>query len=598
MLSLGQRLRERYRIDALPDPESGLIVYRGYDTVDNRVCAIKEFEGEQAARLEREAEALTLHRHPNLPVAYEAFMEEGKLYVVFEWPEGESLQNRLKREGRLPEADASWYISQILSALDYVHTLNLPIARGGFAPAHIWIAPDGRPRLYSGVIAITNAAPFVAPEGGTDPRSALYSAGATLYNILTNRSPEGSASPRKYNPTLSLGLTQAVSRSLSSRPEARFATIRDMRKALGRAKANEVEPPPKPARAPFKLPWVPVLSGIGVVIMLGLGFMVVRNNGTSAAPPSGTSTSSAVTVTPAPTASPAATAASTEPPATVPAATLAATDTQAVAFTPTIAPSATIEASPTASGTLVAGATQTSANDRMVLVYVPAGSFLMGSPDTDTLARGNEKPQHTETVAAFWIDQTEVTNAQYGACLAAKACTAPQSFDSITRSDYFHDPQYANYPVVWVNWLQAQKYCTWAGRRLPSESEWEKAARGPDGPLYPWGNEAPDNTLLNFNSAAKDTTAVGSFPNGASPYGALDMVGNVVEWVDGFYYDSYFTIVANKITPTPSFHGGVRILRSSSWADVPADIRAAARRYALAQGNAFYDVGFRCAMTP
>jgi serine/threonine-protein kinase len=234
----------------------------------------------------------------------------------------------------------------------------------------------------------------------------------------------------------------------------------------------------------------------------------------------------------------------------------------------------------------------------MVLVYVPAGDFLMGSPDTDTLARGNEKPQHTVSVSAFWIDQTEVTNAQYGACVAAKGCTDPQSFDSVTRTDYFHDSKYANYPVVWVNWLQASQYCTWAGRRLPTEPEWEKAARGPDGRLYPWGNTAPDNTLLNFNLAAKDTTAVGSFPNGASPYGALDMVGNVVEWVDGYYYDSYFTVVANKVTPTPSFRGGVRILRSSSWGDTPADIRAAARRYALAQGNSFHDVGFRCAMTP
>jgi len=601
MLSLGQRLRDRYRIDALPDPESGLSVYRGYDTVDNRVCAIKEFEGEPAARLEREAEALTLHRHPNLPVAYDAFMLEARLYVVFEWPEGESLQARLKREGRLPEADAVRFITQILSALDYVHALNLPIARNGFGPAHIWIAPDGRPRLFAGVVAITNAAPFVAPEGGSDPRAALYSAGATLYNILTGRSPEGSASPRKYNPTLSLGTTQAVSRALSSRPDSRFATIRDMRKALGRANAPESSDVPQGAKDPLikttrsrsNVRLISILSGLGAVVFLGLGWFFVRNGGTIAAPLSTVTVTTAIgtTLTLPPPASTVILA--TE----IATATLSATGTAVPSITApaaTVAASATSTATATASGTLVAGATEMAKTDGMVLVYVPAGNFLMGSVDGDPLARGNEKPQHTVMVDAFWIDQTEVTNAQYRACLAAQACTNPQGFNSSTRADYFHDEKYANYPVVWVNWIQAGQYCTWAGRRLLSESEWEKAARGDDGRLYPWGNEPPDNTLLNFNLAAKDTTAVGSFPNGASPYGAFDLAGNVVEWVDGYYYDSYFTVVSNKITPTPSFRGGVRILRSSSWGDVVADIRAAARRYSIAQGNAFNDVGFRC----
>jgi serine/threonine-protein kinase len=231
----------------------------------------------------------------------------------------------------------------------------------------------------------------------------------------------------------------------------------------------------------------------------------------------------------------------------------------------------------------------------MTLIFIPAGDFLMGSANTDLQAFGNEKPQHTVSVTAFWIDQTEITNAQYQTCVAAQACTKPTSFGSATRPEYFNNPPYANYPVIWINWRQAQTYCAWAGRRLPTESEWEKAARGSDGRSYPWGNQSPDNTLLNYNSAAKDTAAVGSFPSGASPYGVFDMAGNVVEWVAGFYYDSYFPLISNTVTPTPSFHGGVRVLRSSAWDDLFENIRIASRRFSNAETNAFNDVGFRCA---
>ena len=577
MLSLGQRLRDRYRIDALPDPDSGFNVYRGYDLTDNRLCAIKEYEGEQAARLEREAEALTLHRHPNLPVAYEAFLEESRLYVIFEWPEGESLQARLKREGRLPEAEAVRFFTQTLSALDYIHTLNLPIARSGFAPAHIWIAPDGRPRLYAGLVAITNAAPYIAPEGGTDPRAALYSVGAALYNVLTGRSPEGTTSPRKYNPNLSASTAQIIQRSLNPRPDARFATIRDMRKALGRAKTPEPEAPPT-----RKLPILPIAVGSVIVILLILSIIFWRSPETTIAALS--TKLNTPTATTQPPNHPTATAQPSPSP------TLTPTAPPSPTRTPTVIPSPTLNLTPPAGATVVAPA------DSMILIFIPAGDFLMGSPNTDLQAFGNEKPQHSVSVDSFWIDQTEVTNAQYQGCIATGACANPSGFDSATRPDYFNDPQYDHYPVIWVNWQQANTYCTWAGRRLPTEAEWEKAARGEDGRSYPWGNQPPDNTLLNYNSAAKDTIAVGSFPNGASPYGVLDLAGNVVEWVAGFYYDSYFTVISNTVTPTPSFLGGVRVLRSSAWDDAVESIRAASRRFSTAETSAFNDVGFRCAV--
>ncbi len=580
MLALGQCLRDRYRIDALPDLPPDLNAYRAYDIVENRLCAIKEFGGEAAIQREREAAALLSHRHPNLPLCYDAFTLDSSLYVVFEWPEGETLQARLERAGRLPEADATRWLNQILTALDYSHTLNLPIAPEGFSPACLWLAPDGRPRLYAGLTALTAAEPYTAPEGGSGPRAAIYAAGATLFNLLTGHAPEP-ASPRKYTPTLNAATAQVIQRALNHRPEARFASIRDMRKALGRAKANDRltlalgEPR-------HTLPLASLLGlAIGVtLISIGLFYWRIYQ-------PAGAAALSTPTATPG-----VATSIPSVPP--VPSVPPIPSIPSVPSSSPTPSPSPQ-PPTPTPNLTPQPGATAVAQTDNMILAFVPEGDFRMGSLNDDPQAFGNEKPQHTVFAPSFWIDLTEITNAQYRQCVTAKACAEPINVDSLTQKGYYQAAEYDEYPVIWVSWRQAKAYCEWAGRRLPTEAEWEKAARGTDGRLYPWGNQPPDNTLLNFNFAAKGPTRVGSFPNGASPYGALDMAGNVVEWVDGFYYDSYFVVVSNTVTPTPAFLGGVRVLRSSSWHDLFENIRVASRRYSLTETGAYSDVGFRCA---
>jgi len=188
---------------------------------------------------------------------------------------------------------------------------------------------------------------------------------------------------------------------------------------------------------------------------------------------------------------------------------------------PTITPTATLASGPA----LGIGSTQISPKDGMVQVYVPAGSFQMGSDTGDS----DEKPVHTVTLDAFWIDRTEVTNAMYALCVEAGKCSPPSSSKSYTRDNYYGDAQYNNYPVIYVTWDNANAYCEWAGRRLPTEAEWEKAARGTDGRTYPWGDAAPDSTRLNYNSNVGDTTEAGKYPSGASPYGVWDMAGNVWE---------------------------------------------------------------------
>jgi eukaryotic-like serine/threonine-protein kinase len=139
--------------------------------------------------------------------------------------------------------------------------------------------------------------------------------------------------------------------------------------------------------------------------------------------------------------------------------------------------------------------TQVSDKDGMTLLYIPAGEFVMGSND----GPDNEKPQHTVYLDAFWIDRTEVTNALYARCVTAGACQASSSAES-ARAGNYGKTQSDNYPVVYVDWNDAKTYCRWAGRRLPTEAEWEKAARGTDGRIYPWGNQALEKVQLNYTA--------------------------------------------------------------------------------------------------
>ncbi len=240
---------------------------------------------------------------------------------------------------------------------------------------------------------------------------------------------------------------------------------------------------------------------------------------------------------------------------------------------------------PSPTSTLGIGSTMVSDKDGMTLLYVPPGEFTMGSNDGNP----DEKPAHTVYLDAYWIDKTEVTNTMYVKCVQAKSCTRP------SNTIHFSDSKYANHPVVSVSWNDANKYCSWAGRRLSNEAEWEKAARSTDGRTYPWGNNAPNNDLVNYNNAVGDTTEVNKYPNAASPYGILDMAGNVSEWVADWYGSNYYSNSPYS-NPSGPDSGTLRVYSGGSWYYYDSDVRSSYRGKIAPDHFDIY-VGFRCALS-
>lgn len=216
------------------------------------------------------------------------------------------------------------------------------------------------------------------------------------------------------------------------------------------------------------------------------------------------------------------------------------------------------------------------------MVCVPAGEFTMGSADGDVDANDGEKPQHKVYVKGFWISRTEVTNAQYADCVKAGACAAPDNEDYIRA-------EFAQWPVTDVTWYNANKYAAWVGGRLPTEAEWEKACRGTDGLIYPWGNAAPTDEHLNFNHPTNGVVKdVGSYPKGRSPYGALDMAGNVWEWTSSELRDYPYRADDGREVPNRAN----RVLRGGAFYDVAENVRCAVR-IADSFGSSYKGFGFR-----
>jgi len=609
-LVTGQVLNNRYRIVKLLGQGGFGAVYRAWDMNMKAACAVKEnFDTTPAAQsqFEREATLLFGLRHHNLPRVYDHFLiaNQGQ-YLVMDFIEGENLQDMLDQggPGRAPgsplaEGQALAWIGQVAEALEYMHRQNPPVIHRDIKPANIVINPQGEAVLVDFGIAkaydprfkTTQGARAVTPgyspheqygQGTTDSRSDVYSLGATLYTLLTGSVPVESIQrmvhdpllpPLQVNPAISAQASVVILKAMSSDPDQRFTDGGAFKAALeGAARVGAVQltptrvvhaatqtlPVPATARQPRR--WL-LPGGAILAILIVIGAIWSWNAYLGKKPDQnlqGTATAEKVAMQ------------YTLAALTLPGLTSAPSPTNQQAEAPTftlVPPTLTftpVQDTPTPE--LGIGSSMVSEKDGMTLMYVPAGEFLMGAVGYE------DNPQRTVYLDAFWIDQTEVTNAMYTKCVAAGPCQPPALKSSASRPFYYGAMQFEDYPVIRVSYDDAEAYCRWAGRQLPTGEQWEKAARGVDGRTWPWGNQEATCELANGSSdCVGDTNRVGSYPAGASPYGALDMAGNVDEWTNEIGIHGY------PLTRGGGFMG--------AWG-IPAGFGLA--------GSA-YKVGFRCA---
>ncbi len=198
-------------------------------------------------------------------------------------------------------------------------------------------------------------------------------------------------------------------------------------------------------------------------------------------------------------------------------------------------------------------------------IYIPAGAFVMGSNNGAGLTQNKA---HKVYLDAYWIDQVEVTNAMYAICVQAGSCTHPARYNN-----YYDDSKYADYPVVYVTWYAAETFCEWNNGKLPTEAQWEKAARGTDERRFPWGNTPTDSYLLNFNGQFKEPTSSYDYMVGMSPYGLLNLAGNVREWIWDWYDPDYYSVSPYR-NPKGPLTGVNKSLRGGAFYDNSQQVQA------------------------
>ena len=605
-------------------------------------------------RFDREARTIAALEHHAIVPVHDFGEHQGRPYLVMRLMTGGTLVS-WRHSGRLTIAEISPIVDRIASALDRAHELE--IVHRDLKPANVLFDDRGNAYLSDfGIVKLLSAHTLTADQAliGTptymspeqaqgdkqiDGRSDIYSLGVVIFELLNGTPPyqadTGIAvalkhitapvpSLREARPDLAPAVCRVVERALAKEPDQRFPTAGAFAQALSAAAAGAhfaqaptvVEPAPQESAVAAPSPTterrfpralilgVGGLAGLIVVAVLLMGALAFMNR-------FGSGAQAQVTMT-------------TTPPrasATATTETLAGSEAEsapAAVEEPTEEPTATLTPASTATGTATpsptpafsAGDTMVAESDGKVMVYVPAGDFTQGSMPADPEARDFEMPQRTVYLDAFWIDRTETTTGQYQQCVQDGACRPPQDTSSRQHSFYSGNADFAGHPVIWVSWNMADAYCRWAGRRLPTEAEWEKAARGTDGRLFPWGNDLPTSSTANIcdancpyewadralNDGYWDTAPVENFPAGASPYGALNMAGNVWEWVADFYDPNYYQY-APATNPTGPETAGSHILRGGSWQNTWAFVRTATRDRETRFPENLYNVGFRCAQS-
>ena len=551
MPQVGTVLQSRYRLDSFLSQGGMGNVYQARDVRLKIPVAIKEMVPQSgldphtltqlSQQFEQEALVLARLNHPHLVRVTDFFEESGSVYLVMDYVEGESLADKIHRQGALPEAQVLAWIRQLLNALAYCHSQG--IIHRDIKPRNVVIRSDGLAILVDfGLVKLWNPqdphtkallrgrgtpeyTPLEQYDGSTehtDQRSDIYSLGATLYHALTGHPPKiaptravqpGSLIPiRVLNSAVHDQTAEIITRALALQPTARFQSAQEMAAALG--KTASLRPKEKVAQVqtgtPYQTRMLPKKASLRL-------------------PP------------------------------------------------------------------------RQSFEPEMILI--PAGEFLMGTREQDIprLIKqygGNEAsykeevPQHTLDLPDYYIAKTPVTNAQYQAFVADAGQSPPEHWKRKKPPEGKGD-----HPVVHVSWRDAMAYCHWltevTGKSycLPSEAEWEKAARGTDGRIYPWGNEWDPNRCNTSEKYISYTTPVGKYPPGASPYGCLDMAGNVWEWTRSLYTEYPYDPKDGREDLNEE-RKDRRVIRGGSWNDSQDSARCA-YRLSLDPGGEWSFRGFR-----
>ena len=608
---IGKTLKNRYRVNEFLGRGGMADVYKVWDTQRGVPLAVKVLREDLAEdivflrRFEREAKNLTRLQHPNIVRCYGLVQEGHTAFMLMDYIDGWTLRSEIfDAKGPLPLSRILEIMQPVSSALNYAHQMgmvhcdvksaNIMVGKNGTVYLTDFGIARGMDTATSTMVGIGTPA-YMAPEliKGQDltPQTDIYALGIVLYEMLSGgeRPFTGEratitgttadkvrwehlklepTSIEKYNSQVSSQVEEAVWRCLSKDPRERYDStmelLDDLKKSDGKQlRKKELRQVEKTIQSEIPMEQKEFQPGkvslkrleiwgivIAVAIVFGLitGISKVGKNAKSKMTQAAQANNEKTTISE-----------NTRP-------------------TSTIFPTNTISPTMTATPALGIGSTMVSSKDGMTMVYVPEGEFLMGSEDGE---ESNESPEHTVYLNAYWIDQTEVTNAQYKECVSEGYCSEPFSYNSNTREGYYKKSEYDNYPVVAVDWYQANDYCNWVGKDLPTEAEWEKAARGTDGRIYPWGNEEPNSEIKNME--IYDTNEVGIYPLGVSPYGVLDMGGNVSEWTSDtceWLVDRY-----NEV-------GKYKVIRGGYWSKTTSS-------YIKEQyiGISSLSVGFRCVIS-
>jgi serine/threonine protein kinase len=621
-------------------------------------------------RFQHEAQIIGSIEHPAIVPVYDFGEENGQPYLVMRYLGGGSLASRISA-GPLSIIDTGKVLARIGAALDAAHAKG--IVHRDLKPANILFDQYGEAYLRDFGIskvsevtttltgsAIIGTPAYMSPEQingepKVDGRTDIYALGIILYEMLTGARPFKADTPAQMmmkhlasraprlpedRSDIPAGANEILERAMEKTPDFRFQKASELANAFlsiaaggekknvlptEKAESGEDAPTYRYVEAgKKKSPDIPSAGTTGkpknrrwnnrrFIWIFAAGSVFIIFVGVSL----GIKNFDLGKIF--------------QPAVSVPTQTEAPLTPEIIStHTPTVTPTPTQTPLPTPPADSKLGDTWLSPIDGTTLVFIPAGEFLMGAVKWDMDTTSDSKPQRTITLDAYWVDRTEVTNEMFvkfvnatqyiteaervGSSLVLdEKAQALKTVAGASWRDPFGDGkgilEIMNHPVVQVNWNDAVAYCHWAGRRLPTEAEWEKAARGTDGRRYPWGNNPVDGGKANFadynlrvlsyavltvNDGFKYTAPVGSYPKGASPYGLLDMAGNVYEWVADWYQEDYY-INMPAINPKGPTSGENRVYRGGAWVHSWPALLTTYRRSGSPVNGRNLEIGFRCA---